>query len=164
MFILQVFAFFFPINLSDPFCHNENVIKRNTFTLSSTFNSFGSKANEKENENENVVYARLLCGCVCVCVPRASRRSQRTLSGLLAFDARNALFEFHGDFMSFVIRFVSKHTSTHTPSHTHMTWLTCTLIFLLATCTPMCEGRGRRGILTSALLVNANEALWPMKY
>lgn len=68
MFILQVFAFFFPINLSDPFCHNENVIRRNTFTLSSTFNSFGSKANEKENENENVVYARLLCGCVCVCV------------------------------------------------------------------------------------------------
>lgn len=68
MFILQVFAFFFPINLSDPFCHNENVIRRNTFTLSSTFNSFGSKANEKENENENVVNARLLCGCVCVCV------------------------------------------------------------------------------------------------
>lgn len=54
------FCFFFcPMNLSDPFCNNENVIRRKTFTLSSTFNSFGSKANEKENENENVVYARL---------------------------------------------------------------------------------------------------------
>lgn len=136
MFTLQVAAFFFAINLSDPFCHNENVIRLKTFTLSSTLNSFGSKANEKQNENENVVYASL-CVCACVCVPRASRRSQRTLSGLLAFDARNALFEFHGDFMSFVIRFVSKHTPSHT--RTHMTWLTCTLIFLLATCTSMCE-------------------------
>lgn len=166
MFTRQVVAFFFTINLSDPFCHNENVIRRNTFTLSSTFNSFGSKANEKENENENVVYASLLCGCVCV--PRANRRSQRTLSGLLAFDARNALFEFHGDFMSFVIRFVSKHTSTLTPSHTrthdlvnlHINIPACNLYSHVR----VVRGVRGRGILTSALLVNANEALWPMKY
>jgi len=39
-----------------------------------------------------------------VCRARRVSSLAQSLVGMLAFDARNALFEFHGDFMSFVIR------------------------------------------------------------
>lgn len=44
---------------------------------------------------------------------------------LLAFDARSALFEFHGDFMSFVIKQSHTHTNTRTHMHTHRCCCCC---------------------------------------